>query len=376
MNLNDTRQLLRHLYTASQETDPRYFPLLLWGESGVGKTENVEQVARELGIGCTALLLGQMEPGDVLGLPREHVREDGVRVTKHLTPNWWPKEGTKGILFLDEINRAHRESRQAIFQLLLGRRIHEHALPEGWIIIGAANPPTDAYEVEDTYDKAWLARFIHVACEPTADEWLQYASETGAYPSVIQTISRHKQILGKLSCQIPQIKPTPRSWSLLSKIAPGLPGNLMEEVAVGCVGTEGSSLWLSLVRDSVRPLSAEEVFDRFDDPEVQRMYKAILGRGITECRVDALYVTFGEIWRLCRDPKEFQPNKKQMNNFAKILFSEGIPHDFTYNWLKNRFFAQYGQIEAHHPFLEKLGDIDGLEEMILKINAELGIGLN
>jgi len=44
-------------------------PLFLWGPPGIGKSELVEGIARELGGLMIDLRLGQMEPTDIRGIP-------------------------------------------------------------------------------------------------------------------------------------------------------------------------------------------------------------------------------------------------------------------------------------------------------------------
>ncbi|HQC16016.1 MoxR family ATPase, partial [Mesotoga prima] len=101
---------------------------LLWGHFGVGKTDLAREIASETGRELIILVISQMEPGDLIGMPSR----DGER-TLFLRPDWWPTEGNV-ILMIDEVNRAHRSIRNAIMQLLIDRRIHNHFLPEGsWI---------------------------------------------------------------------------------------------------------------------------------------------------------------------------------------------------------------------------------------------------
>ena len=44
-------------------------PLFLWGPPGIGKSELVEGITRELGGLMIDLRLGQMEPTDIRGIP-------------------------------------------------------------------------------------------------------------------------------------------------------------------------------------------------------------------------------------------------------------------------------------------------------------------
>src|SRR3990167_2043920 len=131
MNTKNFERLITSLIN-----DNKHLPILAWGESGIGKSQAVARIAKQLSIGFIDLRLGQMEVGDLIGLPRHH-NEGNTFTTEYSTPFWFPQTG-KGILFLDEINRSRLEVRQAIFQLILDRQLHGKKLPDGWFIVSAA----------------------------------------------------------------------------------------------------------------------------------------------------------------------------------------------------------------------------------------------
>lgn len=280
-----------------------YLPLCIWGEAGVGKSEAVRDAAGELGIDMVDLRLGNLEAPDLMGLMRDetvypcvfhledgtvdpvrserltgaglwhhvrlhhptriphHLASDPIgfvkwnedRVTKmgyaslletrtvYSAPLWFPAPDTSGIVFLDEMNRSQRETRQGVFQLVLDRRIHELELPGRWIIVSANNPPNvvDAsgasrYDVDEDSDKAFLSRFCHVTLDPSAVEWSEYAQLAGIEatirtllaPSVVgnKTIERDtaRRLLGMRNTALPQVEPTPRSWTALGRVIGGV----------------------------------------------------------------------------------------------------------------------------------------------------------
>ena len=85
-------------------------PVLLEGPTGIGKSEIVEQVAREMGIEFIVLDLSLLEPPDLVGLP---VIKDGR--TTYALPVILPCSGD-GILMLEELNRAERYIQQPALQ--------------------------------------------------------------------------------------------------------------------------------------------------------------------------------------------------------------------------------------------------------------------
>ena len=125
----------------------------LEGHTGIGKSEIVAQVARDLDVGFIVLDLSLLEPPDLVGLP-VITRES----TTYAPPAILPRDGD-GILMLEELNRAERYIQHTALQLLTARRLHEYELPEGWSVCAAINPEDDKYQVTPL-DPALRARFV------------------------------------------------------------------------------------------------------------------------------------------------------------------------------------------------------------------------
>ncbi|HHV71541.1 MAG TPA: hypothetical protein GXX38_02870, partial [Clostridia bacterium] len=117
MYLDDAKIVLKEIL---KKTDITPF---LWGERGIGKSQCVYQVAQELSADgekwdVIELRIGQMEVGDLIGVPKV---EKGRTIWAR--PEWFPTTG-KGIIFLDEPNRDNAgDVTQAIFQLVLDKRL-------------------------------------------------------------------------------------------------------------------------------------------------------------------------------------------------------------------------------------------------------------
>ena len=88
------------LYEALHALIGERVPLHIWGACGVGKSQIVAQVARDLGIAFLDVRAVQLDPVDLRGLPR--IKADQ---TEWVPPKFLPNEG-KGILFLDELTSA------------------------------------------------------------------------------------------------------------------------------------------------------------------------------------------------------------------------------------------------------------------------------
>lgn len=181
---------------------------LLWGNHGIGKSQVIKQYAQENNLELIDIRLGQLEPMDLLGLPEKEKDR-----TKWLQPIWFPSKG-KGILFLDEINRGHPDVMQAIFQLVLDRKLHTHELPKDWKIICAANYNTANYSVNEM-DEALINRFFHINMVFNKDTWADWAEKKNINPSLIKAVD--KDLIKSNEFLIP-LTTTPRSIEMLNTL--------------------------------------------------------------------------------------------------------------------------------------------------------------
>src|SRR5512138_1809260 len=99
MNIEQMKTVLKEIVTRTSLT-----PCVV-GHRGVGKSAGIVQVCRELGRNYVSVRLGQMEVGDLVGIP---YREGGVM---HWScPCWWPPETAEPtVVHCDELNRAQQE---------------------------------------------------------------------------------------------------------------------------------------------------------------------------------------------------------------------------------------------------------------------------
>ena len=184
-------------------------PVLLEGPTGIGKSEIVRAVAEQLGIGLAILDLSLLEPPDLVGLP---IIEAGR--TRYAVPSILPQEG-RGILLLEELNRAERYIQQPALQLLTARTLHEYRLPEGWVCFAAINPQDGDYQVT-ALDPALRARFLQLRVCADRPSWLSWALLANVHPAVLAVAQAHDRVLDEVS---------PRTWvyvsQLLASLRPG-----------------------------------------------------------------------------------------------------------------------------------------------------------
>ncbi|MBM4354183.1 MAG: AAA family ATPase [Deltaproteobacteria bacterium] len=227
MRLERVRELVRRI----AERQVRV-PILLVGPMGVGKSWVVKEAARTLGIECIDLRLAQHEPGDLIGLPR---MDSGKTIWAR--PSWWPEPDTRGILFLDELNRAPQDVRQAVFQLVTEWRLHTHELPPGWVIVSAINPDSGDYQVE-SLDIAMLRRFCQIKVVAIAADWIRWARTYGIHSGIIEFVTTHPDMLARKEEFRIEALPTPEGFRLVDAM---LKAGVMErgtsqEIVAGLVG--------------------------------------------------------------------------------------------------------------------------------------------
>jgi hypothetical protein len=222
----------------------------------------VKQVADELNIGFIDLRLSQLEPGDLVGIP--YIKDGRTHWGK---PEWWPEPGTRGILFLDELNRAPNDVRQSVFQVVLDRRLHTHVLPDGWLVCAAINPDNSNYQVE-SLDIAMIRRFCPIVITPDVDTWMLWAVGSGKISSEITGFAAaHKQLMYFHEEISLETKPSFDQYTLLNRIreSGSIPAGCDYEIYAGMIGKEAATAfrkWLDSNYD--KPVSGEDVLNKYE----------------------------------------------------------------------------------------------------------------
>ena len=98
----------------------------------------------------------------------------------------------EGILFIDEINCVSETLMPAILQMLQNKTFGVHALPEGWMIAAAGNPPRYNQSAR-SFDMATLDRVRRIDLEPSLAVWQDYAAAHGVHPAVLAYLRLHPE---------------------------------------------------------------------------------------------------------------------------------------------------------------------------------------
>ena len=227
MSIRKTVSMLSRSYlnVIQAGLSPKILPsVMLWGPPGVGKSQAVRQIAKEIGaesgkrVEVTDVRLLLFNPIDLRGIP---VANDDRTLAVWLKPKIFqmdPSEEVVNILFLDEISAAPQSVQAAAYQITLDRVVGEHRLPDNCIVIAAGNRVTDK-SVSFKMPKALANRLLHIEIEGSFESWRHWAVGAGIHEKVLGYLSfRNDRLFGFDAARDDLAFPTPRSWEMVSGI--------------------------------------------------------------------------------------------------------------------------------------------------------------
>lgn len=250
--------------------DGRIIPVCIWGDRGVGKTQLVRGYCRSRKIGFRGYHPAHDNSGgDLVGIA---YHDEAIDKTVYARPMWLPSENDaitwdrEGVIFIDELNRAPKEVRQALYELL-GEGTLEHSgwkLPKEWSFVCAANPPNEAYDVEPL-DEAMMDRMVHVALGFDSVRWSAWATQTDIHSDIVSFQARFPRLMAEAQPELPdeiEILATPRSLEYLARLyEPGMDMELLRLLAHGLIGKAAGDAFIEHLRQPDKPVSAQEIMN-------------------------------------------------------------------------------------------------------------------
>lgn len=121
----------------------RQFASWIHGAPGVGKSEIMAQVAKEMNYQLIDLRLTRMDTTDLTGLP---YLDPETKQTIFYLPEFLPTEesisaaGFDGaLIFLDELSSAEPRLQVSAYELVLDRKVGNYIAPQNCFIVAAGN---------------------------------------------------------------------------------------------------------------------------------------------------------------------------------------------------------------------------------------------
>lgn len=247
-------QFVEHILNANQEAEQngkKKTPICIWGRHGIGKTEIVEQIAKQNDYQWSYIAPAQFEEmGDLIGMPAV---ENGKTIFRK--PEWVPTEEGRGILLIDDVNRADDRILRGIMQLLQNFELVSWSLPKGWQIVLTANPDGGDYSVTPM-DDAMLTRMMHITMRFDVKDWALWAEQNGIDERGINFVLTYPEIVNGN-------RTTPRTLvQFFEAIAPIKDLNkeigLVQMLADSCLEENTGATFISFINQNLGKLIAPE----------------------------------------------------------------------------------------------------------------------
>jgi len=286
-------------------------PIFIWGPPGIGKSELVESITKELSGFMIDLRLGQMEPTDIRGIPFYNKAKN---IMEYAPPGDLPDEEFARkypivVLFLDEMNSAPASVQSAAYQLILNRRVGKYKLPDNVVMVAAGNRESDK-GVTFRMPTPLANRFIHQEMRVDFASWLIWAVENKIHKDVVGYLSFAKQDLYDFDAKSSsRAFATPRSWSFVSEMLDDDSDDVDTTMNL-VAGTVGEGL-------AVKFMAHRKVASRMPNPA------DILSGKVTDLDVKEVSAMYSLVISMCYELKDAVEHKV---NSAKF-------HDMADNFL-------------------------------------------
>lgn len=269
ISINEAKRLVKRALLANLATDKRDLAItpLVSGRHGIGKSQMVKSIAKELGGVCITIEGGTLKEGEITGLPYQFKDENGqIRFrflpyyaveriqaeekrlfelsgrtvaqemlsgdeNRYAMNDLTPQEKITAllsgkvrpvILFIDEINRTENSVYKELMNILLTRSVNGYEFPWWVFFVGAMNPSTqNSVYATNEMDPAQLDRFIKIKVGDNTKEWLSYGKTAGIDPRILSFIKDNPKCLSSTAKDLDdeeKPEPSPRGWDMVDTL--------------------------------------------------------------------------------------------------------------------------------------------------------------
>ena len=304
LNIKEAKQFLKHIinnnrYLQAQGKPPVAVEVV--GDSGIGKTSTILQLAKETDLHFVKLNLAQIEElGDLVGFPicqfevcktendclwiDEHAVEEytkqgysftGKNRMSYCPPEWISGKTSGGILLLDDWNRADVRFIQAVMELIDRQQYISWTLPKDWHIILTSNPDNGEYLV-NSIDNAQKTRFISVNLKFDINCWSEWAEDATIDNRCINFLLKHPELVST-NTNSRSITTFFNSISSIKSFDDEL--GLIQMIGEGSVGNEFTTLFTMFINNKLdKIISPETIMTHESDEYILNTLKGIIGK--------------------------------------------------------------------------------------------------
>jgi hypothetical protein len=359
LNANELKQFLNHIiennrFIQSQGKTPVSVEVI--GESGIGKTSAIIQLAKELKLNFFKLNLSQIEEiGDLVGFPirqfevtdsketiwvdenaydeylRLKYKPTGQNRMSYCAPEWISGKEKGGILLLDDWNRADIRFIQAVMELIDRQQYISWDLPKDWHIILTANPDNGEYLVS-SIDNAQKTRFISVHLKYDVECWAKWAEENHIDGRCINFMLLHPELV-TTEVNSRSVSMFFNSISSIKSFDNSLP--LIQMIGEGSVGPEFSSMFTMFINNKLDKMISPQNIMEQDEKYVLNTLKSIIGKD-KEYRADLASTLSTRIVNYLDIFSKSNPIEKSFISRISSLVNEKIfTNDICYNMVRS-----------------------------------------
>jgi hypothetical protein len=358
MKINDLRTALNIMLPVNGK---QILTPMIYGFPGVGKSSVIADLAAERGIQLVDLRLSQHDNTDF------KFPVVGEHAVKWITADFLPVEGnprfkgTKGILFLDEMNLASQDVLASVFQLIYDHKVGDNKLMEGWHIVAAGNLGyEDGNDGVVEFPTALRDRMVPFTVDQfNMDEWLEYVGKSGCSDLVIGYIKANPTKLYKESkWSNEKVFITPRRWEKLGLLLATIPQNevlaSLKYIGEGFLYGEVAEFmeYVQETLNSIEKVNVKDLFQNYDK------YEKLIG----EMSRDRVFQMNSRVSAYLVN-EDFKVTEKLVLNFQKYIrtLSDDLRIAFLRE-LKKTSITTHGKDEAEKKpvstLLKKLFEID------------------
>jgi hypothetical protein len=289
-------------------------PVFLWGPPGIGKSDVVADITKELGGHMIDMRMAQMEPTDLRGIP--FFNKDNGKMD-WAPPIDLPDEELAAkhpiiVLFLDEMNSAPPTVQAAGYQLILNGRVGKYVCPENVVIVAAGNRESDK-GVTYRMPMPLANRFLHIEMRADFPTWLSWAVTHDIHKDVVSYLSFAKNDLYNFDAKSSsRAFATPRSWVFVS--------NIMND------NTIDSDTLFTLVAGAVgEGLAAKFAAHRKIASKLPNPTDILTGK-VTELDVKEVSAMYSLTVSMCYEMKDIVDNKRMKSKEIDAMYDNFLAY--------------------------------------------------